>query len=208
MAGLTISVKLTAVLLAATILAYAMLALILWLPRRSLVSAVAWRWSMLAVIVSMVIMVAMNPFLYPNPADRLQQMFAFRTQEMFGQAALSENEAVPPGLAVRLPLAAERTLFELATLNKRFNAPLDLPLVALGLATLGYRLIRRRSEQETLGPDGFMLLCCAVTMVGLAWNLGLDWARYYMPLLTLTSILIGVGADSLLRAIRGIARIT
>ena len=110
MAGLTISVKLTAVLLAATILAYAMLALILWLPRRSLVSAVAWRWSMLAVIVSMVMMVAMNPFLYPNPADRLQQMFAFRTQEMFGQAALSENEAVPPGLAVRLPLVAERTL--------------------------------------------------------------------------------------------------
>jgi hypothetical protein len=53
-----------------------------------------------------------------------------------------------------------------------------------------------------------MLLCCAVTTVGLAWNLGLDWARYYMPLLTLTSILIGVGADSLLRIIRGIARIT
>ena len=80
--------------------------------------------------------------------------------------------------------------------------------MVLGLATLGYRLVRRRSEQETLGPDGLMLLCCAVTMVGLAWNLGLDWARYYMPLLTLTSILIGVGADSLLRAIRGIARTT
>jgi hypothetical protein len=208
MAGLTISVKLTAVLLTAALLAYAALAFLVWLPGRSLVAAVAWRWSMLAVVVSMLVMVAMNPFLYPNPVDRLQQMFAFRQQEMFGQAALSENEALAPGLDVRMPVVAERTLVDLATLRSRLSAPLDAPLVVLGLLAIGYRMTRSRSAQRLLGPEGFMVFCCVMTTLGLTWNIGIDWARYYMPLLTLSSVLTGIGAASLLHILLRTARAT
>jgi hypothetical protein len=208
MTGLAVSAKLTAVLLVAALLAYAGVAFLAWLPGRSLLAAVAWRWSMLAVLLSIVVMVAMNPFLYPNPPERLQQMFELRQQEMFGQAALSENEALPPGLGARLPVVAERTLVDLGTLRERLGPPLDLPLIVLGLLTLGYRLARSRGANGLLGPNGLMLLCCVVTTLGLAWNIGIDWARYYMPLLTLSSVLAGIGAASLVNALLRLARAT
>jgi hypothetical protein len=208
MVGLAMSVKITAVLLAAAFLAYAGVALLVWLPGRFLTAAMAWRWSMLAVLVSVLVMVPMNPFLYPNPADRMTQMFQFRQQEMFGQAALSENEALPPGLASRMPVVVERTLIELATLRARLGPPLDLPLVVLGLLTLGYRVARSRGPDRLLGPETLMLLCCAVTTIGLAWNIGIDWARYYMPLLTLSSVIVGIGAASVLNILIRIARAT
>jgi hypothetical protein len=44
-------------------------------------------------------------------------------------------------------------------------------------------------------------------IVGLGWNIGVDWARYYLPLLTLSPVLIGIGADSLLRLVRRMARL-
>jgi 4-amino-4-deoxy-L-arabinose transferase-like glycosyltransferase len=207
--GLAISIKLTAALLAASLAVYAALAFVLWAASgRSLVAAVAWRWSVLALVISLVVMVAMNPFLYPNPVGRLQDMLAFRQQEMFGQAVLSENEAIPPGLGARLPLLAERTLMDLATLNERLHAPLDVLLVVLGLLTLCYRIGRQRDAQAGLGPDALLLLCCAVMIVGLGWNIGVDWARYYLPLLTLSPVLIGIGADSLLRLVRRMASLT
>jgi len=52
------------------------------------------------------------------------------------------------------------------------------------------------------------LLCCTVTTVGLAWNIGIDWARYYMPLLTLSSIIAGIGAVSVVNLLVRIARAT
>jgi 4-amino-4-deoxy-L-arabinose transferase-like glycosyltransferase len=208
MTGLAISAKLTAVLLAAALLAYAGVAFLAWLPGRALLAAVAWRWSMLAALVSMLVMVAVNPFLYPNPPDRLRQMFEFRQQEMFGQAALSENEALPPGLSARMPVVLERTLVDLATLHARLGPPLDLPLIVLGLLTLGYQLARSRSRDTLLGPHALLLLCCVVTTLGLAWNIGIDWARYYMPLLTLSSVLVGIGTVSLVNAVLRVARAT
>jgi hypothetical protein len=208
MIGLAISVKLTAVLLAAALLAYAGVAFLVWLPGRFLIAAVAWRWSMLGILVSMLVMVALNPFLYPNPPDRMRQMFDFRQQEMFGQAALSENEALPPGLASRMPVVVERTLIELATLRARLGPPLDLPLVVLGLLTLGYRVARARTPDRLLGPETLMLLFCTVTTIGLAWNIGIDWARYYVPLLTLTSVIVGIGAVTVLNLLVRIARAT
>jgi hypothetical protein len=208
MIGLAISVKLTAVLLAAALLAYAGVAFLVWLPGRFLIAAVAWRWSMLGILVSMLVMVALNPFLYPNPPDRMRQMFDFRQQEMFGQAALSENEALPPGLASRMPILIERTLIELATLRARLGPPLDLPLVVLGLLTLGYRVARARTPDRLLGPETLMLLFCTVTTIGLAWNIGIDWARYYVPLLTLTSVIVGIGAVTVLNLLVRIARAT
>ncbi|MFN0073091.1 MAG: glycosyltransferase family 39 protein [Chloroflexota bacterium] len=207
-AGLAVSAKLTGTLLAAALLGYAVIALLLWLPVRGQAPAVAWRWSTLAVIAAMIVTVAMNPFLYPNPVGRLQEMLAFRQQEMFGQAVLSENEAVPPGLGARLPLLADRMLLDLATLNKRTGVPFDIPLIGLGLLTLAAGIGRQRTLQAVLGAEGLMLICCVVTVLGLAWNLGLDWARYYMPMLTLTSLLIGIGSATLLRGIRVVARMT
>lgn len=208
MVGLAVSAKLTGVLIMAGLASYAGVALVLWLIRRSLGTAVAWRWSTLAVIVAMALTVLLNPFLYPNPVGRLQDMLAFRQQEMFGQAVLSENEAVPPGLQVRLQLLGERALVELATLNKRTGIPLDVPLVALGLAALVVSMLRQRRLESLLGPESFMILCCLVGVLGLAPNLGLDWARYYMPALTLTSVLLGVGVATLLRGLRALVKVT
>jgi hypothetical protein len=149
-----------------------------------------------------------NPFLYRDPLGRVREMLSFRQQEMYGQGLLSENEAVPGGLNIRLPLLFDRSLGELGTLSKRSGAPLDLPLVALGVVALGVRVVQGRSAARFLGTEGMVLMLCATVVLGVGANLGLDWARYYMPVLTLTPVLLGVGAVTLLRWLGILTRVT
>ncbi|MGE3272086.1 MAG: hypothetical protein AB7P40_25250, partial [Chloroflexota bacterium] len=48
----------------------------------------AWRWSALGTVVGLLVFLAVNPFLWPNPLARTGMMLQFRQQEMLGQRTL------------------------------------------------------------------------------------------------------------------------
>lgn len=204
-AGLAAAAKLTGLLVPAALGVYAALALAVWLVTRRLDAAVAWRWSALALLISAIVFYATNPFLYPDPIGRFSEMLAFRQQELFGQRLLSENEAVANGLEHRLPLLLGRTFDDLATLRRHTTVPIEAFLAGLGLITWAARAARR-GWAGVFGSEIWMLTLGGAITLGIAANLGLDWARYYVPLLTLTPLLIGQGAVTLVAGAQALAR--
>jgi hypothetical protein len=163
----------------------------------------SWRWSALAAAAGVVVFVAVNPFLWPDPVGRTRAMFEFRRQELVGQRALNADDAVPEGLVERGTLLLRRTFITEAPLAARTGLPLDAVLAAVGAGVLGWRAVRTRRRPPLrgpglVGPEAFVLAWIATFLVGTAPNLGLDWERYYLPTVALGLILVGVGADALL----------
>jgi hypothetical protein len=166
----------------------------------------SWRWSALAAAAGVVVFVAVNPFLWPDPVGRTRAMFEFRRQELVGQRALNADDAVPEGLVERGALLLRRTFITEAPLAARTGLPLDAVLAAVGAGVLGWRALRTGRRGGLVGPEAFALAWIATFVAGTAPNLGLDWERYYLPTVALGLILIGVGADALLGSAIGWGR--
>ena len=197
--GLAAASKLTGLLGVAALGGFAVWALL----ARSWSSAGAarsWRWAALAAAVGLVVFVAVNPFLWPDPVGRTAAMLEFRRQELFGQRALNAGDAVPEDLGERATLLLWRSFVGEAPLARRTGLPLDAPLAAIGAGLLAWRALRGRREGGLVGPEAFALVWIATFLVGTAPNLGLDWQRYYLPTVALGLLLVGVGAEALLRA--------
>ena len=196
--GLAAASKLTAVLGLATLGAFAAWALV----TRPLVGGAAtrtWRWSAPAAIVGLATFVAVNPFLWPDPAGRTAAMLRFRQQELFGQRALSPENAVPESLSVRAGLLLRRTLMEEAPLAARTGLPLDAPLALVGAWVLARDALRARRAGGLLGPEALALAWIAAFAAGTIPNLGINWDRYYLPIVALGLVPVGVGTATLLR---------
>ncbi|MBA2449230.1 MAG: hypothetical protein H0V51_14515, partial [Chloroflexi bacterium] len=197
--GLAAASKLTGLLGVAALGGFAVWAL---LARRWLSEGAArsWRWAALAAAVGLVVFVAVNPFLWPDPLGRTAAMLEFRRQELFGQRALNAGDAVPEDPGERATLLLGRTFIGEAPLARWTGLPLDAPLAAVGAGLLAWRALRGRRDGGLVGPEAFALVWMATFLAGTAPNLGLDWQRYYLPTVALGLIFVGVGADVVLRA--------
>ncbi len=195
--GLAAASKLTALLGLASLGGFAIWSLVArrWTPVA--VASSSWRWSTLAATVGLVVFVAVNPFLWPDPVGRTSAMLQFRGQELVGQRALNSEDAVPESLATRAALLLTRTFVGEAPIARRTGLPLDALLACVGAAVLAWRAFRGRASGGLLGPEAFVLVWIVTFLAGTAPHLSLDWQRYYLPSVALGLLLVGVGTEAL-----------
>jgi hypothetical protein len=211
-AGIAGATKLSATLAMATLGAFACWALaVRWraarraatarggagMPAIVLAADRSWRWAALAAVLSLVVFVAVNPFLWQDPVGRTLAMLRFRQQEMFGQRALNPELAVPEHLTTRVGLLLSEAFYERMPIGRRTGLPVEAVLATLGAGWLAWRALRAHDNGGLVGPEALALAWALATVVGTAPNLGIEWDRYYLPTLTVGLMLVGVGADAL-----------
>ena len=142
-------------------------------------------------LVAAATLVASYPYLWRAPIEHMRAMFAFRTTGMDLQASIWEHVAVESPVEalqrVQARLGDEFTV--LGRLGATWDAGrLELALAAVGLIVFGWLALRRGIAS---GHGLAMIVLggqAAITVVGM----GVDWARYHLPILLLVAVCIGV----------------
>ncbi len=146
---------------------------------------------------AVLVFVAVNPLLYPNPAMRTVMLFEHRREEMQQQALGTPRLAIPDDVRVRAGMLFGRTFQDWGTFESRLGLPLDAPLAAIGLGVIvlaTWRSIRRR---EVLGPPA-LLLCWTLAVYGVSTlNFGFDSSHYIAPPATVAVLLQAVALATL-----------
>jgi hypothetical protein len=162
----------------------------------------SWRWSALAAVIGLVVFLAVDPFLWPDPIGRTRAMLAFRQQEMFGQRTLNEELAVPEGIGTRLVFLLRRSALEEPWAARRYGVPLEGALATIGIGVAVARIVRGRRDGALVGPEATVGTWLLVMILGTAPNLGIDWDRYYLPIVAVGLVFAGMGTVALV----GVAR--
>jgi hypothetical protein len=140
--------------------------------------------------------IAAYPFLWPDPPGRTLAMFQFR------EAQMRRQQNVWPEWAVhdprdRLALVLGHTLIHRTWANTTLGFPLDVPLAALGLGSLGAIARRDWCTGRRIGPATFLVGWLLSYLIGIAWGYGMNWDRYVVPLFLLATLLSGLGVREL-----------
>jgi len=156
------------------------------------------------------VFVLANPFLWTDPIRRTYWQFEFRRSEMEGQSSAW------PVAGVDGPLAA------LNRTGRRFNldystslriqdwidqtlsvsyhhVSLDVVLMAAGLVVLVAIVVKHGLWSPHALTAYLMAAQCGVVVVGM----GVDFYRYFLPLLVVGSVCLGVGIGSAAKTITG-----
>lgn len=149
--------------------------------------------------VAVATLVACYPFLWRAPVDHTLAMFAFRTSAMDVQGAAWPDVAVVSRIDA-LGRVATR-LGEDFTVLGRLGAELDqwlgvtldtggfeLTLAAVGLVLFAVLVLRSGLWS---GHGLAMVVLCGIAAITVA-GLGVDWARYHLPILLFVAVCLGV----------------
>jgi hypothetical protein len=115
---------------------------------------------------------------------------------------LNEDLAVPEGIVTRLGFLLYRSGFDEPWAAHRLGIPIEGVLMAVGLAVAAKRVVRTRHRAGLLGPEAMAGWWLLVMIAGSAPNLGIDWDRYYLPIVALGLVFAGVGAVALVDGVR------
>jgi hypothetical protein len=193
--GLALSMKLTATLsLPALGLAGLLTALA---PRAKRERARPVAWVGLACLICWTFFVAINPFLWPDPAGRTAAMFEYRRDEMLIQQRNSPGEAVH-GLADRANRVLRHALVKQTWANDALGVPLDVPFAAIGLTWLAAVARREWLRGRHVGPSLLFLLWGSTYLAGTVLGYLLDWNHYVMPVFLLAALTSGIGLSAAL----------
>jgi len=150
--------------------------------------------------IAFAVFVAVNPFLWPDPIGRTWSLFDFRRTEMRMQAAawpIASVDSLQEALMrigwrfgedystfIRTEHYVEQTAFvSLPTLS------LDLVLMCAGIVVLAALVIRRGLWSPTALCAFLMASEFGAVIVGM----GVDFYRYFLPLLIVLTVCLGVG---------------
>lgn len=155
--------------------------------------------------------VLVSPYLWQDPIRRTYYLFEFRRVEMVGQSNTW------PSVAVANPAAALSRIGE--RLNEDYSTTkhvqhwfgklmgidtgavgFDLPLAAIGGLLLVVIVFRRGLWSPHAITAGLMLSELAAVVLGM----GSDFYRYYLPVVLIMMILVGVFAGELWKAMRSL----
>lgn len=182
----------------------------------------AWNWhssrfGLLLVaqpIIAGVTFVAMYPYLWVSPIKNSLNLLDFRTTEMASQARILPHARVddPVGAFMRygqqLQGAYSSTRDAIASLGDLIGADfggavsLDLMIVAVGVI-----LVTRMVIQHGLwSPHALVIMLMAAEVGAVTVGLGVDFYRYYLPVLLVNSILVGVAFGELAWVVGGFVR--
>ncbi len=146
-------------------------------------------------IAASILFVAVNPLLYQRPTERIVLLVQHRQDEMAFQRMIFVRQAVPEALSDRVRRVALRVFDTNATPHG--DAPLapDVLLVVAGLAVT-IRRSAREVRRRVPGPAVLFLCWTGATYAVVTANLGFDSSHYYVPLVALNMVLIGVAVDA------------
>jgi hypothetical protein len=213
--GLALATKLTAALAIVGVCAYGGMAALSVLRRARGVALRMFAWTFATGALATVVWVAVNPFLWPDPAGRTLSMLE-QQQSIMVEQGVQFGNPVDGGFVSRVGLLVYRTFVETST--PAFDAGLPRgsepvigptffglwPLlgvsIALALAAVGLAVLVRQATlawrvNPRHGPEIALLWWLAAYMLGIAANLSLDWPRYYVPSAFFGSLLIGLGVS-------------
>ncbi|MCC6175236.1 MAG: glycosyltransferase family 39 protein [Chloroflexi bacterium] len=185
--GLAFGAKLTAVLI--------LVAVALW----GIWSALAdwrhgWRWPAGALAAALLVFLASNPFLYPDPVGRTWLLFANRQEEMARQQMNVPSRAVYT-FGRRVALVWDRSTLNDALGPSRLDTPVEAILAVVGAVWLAARALRRRPS-----ADGFVLLWAVCLWCGVTAGLGFLLQHYFVPTAMTAQLLAGLAAGWSARA--------
>jgi hypothetical protein len=154
-------------------------------------------WVGLACLICWTFFVAINPFLWPDPAGRTAAMFEYRRDEMLIQQRNSPGEAVH-GLADRANRVLRHALVKQTWANDALGVPLDVPFAAIGLTWLAAVARREWLRGRHVGPSLLFLLWGSTYLAGTVLGYLLDWNHYVMPVFLLAALTSGIGLSAAL----------
>ena len=201
--GLASATKLTGLVGIPIVLAAASwLAIRAWRSGRPDIARRLVGWAALSAATALLVMVALNPFLWRGPVSGLVSMIEQRRDEMAFQ-----QEQWPEFAVLNL---ADRPWL-LAVGSTRVGPWGDLPTVAvvagLGLATAGLWSVRRRLSPSTGDAAVLMLLAwLGGYLLAIFGGLGLSYPRYFLPGCLLLLPLMGAGTGWLLNQVLALPR--
>jgi hypothetical protein len=198
--GLALSTKLTGIL---SIPALGLACLLAILSRRpgSRLRGLSVRplgWGCVAVAVCCALFVALNPFLWRDPLGRTYALFEFRRVEMIGQQQSYPDDAVYD-LDDRVTRVLRRALVDDTWATTALGVPLDVPLAAIGLITLGIMAASDWRRTRHVGPASVFVLWLHAYLFGTIWGYSLDWERYVLPVYLFAALTSGIGLSVLLQ---------
>lgn len=147
--------------------------------------------------------VVVNPFLWPSPFRRSWDLFDFRRSEMEGQSNAWPIAGVDGSLTAlartgrrfnrdySTSLSVQEWIEDVVTVSFR-HVSLDAMLMAAGVVVL-IGIVARRGLWSPHALAAFLMASqCGVVIVGM----GVDFYRYFLPLLIVASVCVGVGIGS------------
>lgn len=162
-------------------------------------------------IIAGVTFIAMYPYLWISPIKNSLNLLDFRTTEMASQARILPHARVddPVGAFMRYGQQlqgaysstrdAMTSLGNLIGTNFSGAVSLDLIIVAIGLILA----IRMVIQFGLWSPQAIVIMLMAAEIGAVTLGLGVDFYRYYLPVLLVNSILVGVAFGELARVIGG-----
>lgn len=153
--------------------------------------------------------VAVNPFLWPDPIRRTWDLFNFRKSEMDGQSSAWPIAGVDGPLAAldrtgrrfnkdySTSLRIQDWIADTFTVTFR-HVSLDVILIAAGAVLLTAIVVRNGLFSPAALAAFLMAAECGVVFVGM----GVDFYRYFLPLLVVGSVCVGVAIGSLYGAVQ------
>lgn len=156
--------------------------------------------------------VAMYPFLWVDPIGRSLDLLEFRTSEMASQARVFPWAKVnnPREALMRYGEQLHDTASTTTHLQEWMNdhlgfsienpVSIDFIVVAIG-AILLLRIVINRGLWS---PHAMVALLMAAEVAAVTVGLGVDFYRYYLPILLVNSVLVGVAFGETASGLRGL----
>jgi hypothetical protein len=157
------------------------------------------RTSLAIIFSSMLVFIALNPFLYPDPIIRSGRMLKYRLVEMQFQQKIYSEDRVGDSPADRVTVIGQRVFQDYSSLRFPGAWAVNGALTAAGLA-----LLARSAKNWGRDPSLKNAVGASVLIVGVVVSLPslatpLDWDRYYLLPVLLSSIGIAVAVNAGLR---------
>jgi len=160
-------------------------------------------------VIAGVTFVAMYPYLWVSPLTNSLHLLDFRRTEMASQARILPHARVEDPLGAfqrygqQLDAAYSSTRDAIASLGSAINrdfsgaTSLDLMIGAIGAILI----IRMVIQYGLWSPQALVILLMAAEVGAVTVGLGVDFYRYYLPVLLVVCILIGVAVGEGARAV-------
>lgn len=153
-------------------------------------------WRLVSVpVIAVVTLVACYPYLWRAPVDHTLAMFEFRASAMDVQGMAWPHVAVESRVEAIQRIATR--LGEDFTVLGRLGAEGSVRGVELGIAVVGMTVLLFLVARHGLASGHGLALAVlggqtAITVLGM----GVDWARYHLPILLFMAVCLGVAAGS------------
>lgn len=154
----------------------------------------------LAVSLGAAIFIAVNPFLYEKPIEKIKTIIQYRIDTICLQRQLFGPEIIT--IAEKIYFVLYRTLFpsrgHYLILSNFVDVPLDLYLFIIGLIILIFKEIRHIKKNVAPSLLSIPILWVIMTFVGIIAWIPLDWNRYYLPVIPCIALIESYPLSSLI----------